>query len=71
MCEESLRGVEHHLWSSDSCPGYRRICALCSSKPNPRCTAVRAKGGGVLTEESEVKAPPPSVAVAAVRLIHQ
>ena len=27
-----------------------------SSKPIPRCTAVRAGGGGLLTEESEVKA---------------
>ena len=24
ICE----GVEHHLWSSDSCPAYRGICAL-------------------------------------------
>ena len=27
-----------------------------SSKPDPRCTAVRAEGGGLLTEEPEVKA---------------
>ena len=27
-----------------------------SSKPIPRCTAVRPEGGGLLTEESEVKA---------------
>ena len=29
---------------------------MCSSKPIPRCTVVRAKGGGLLTEESKVKA---------------
>ena len=52
ICE----GVEHHLWSSDSRPAYRGICALSSSKPIPRCTAVRAEGGGLLAEESEVKA---------------
>ena len=51
ICE----GVEHHLWSSDSL-AYRRIRALHSSKPVPRCTAVRAEGGGLLTEESKVKA---------------
>ena len=57
MCEDSVRGVEHHLWRSDSHPAYRRICALRSSNPIPRCTAVRAEGGGrLLTEESEVKA---------------
>ena len=27
-----------------------------SSKPIPRCAAVRAEGGGLFTEESEVKA---------------
>ena len=37
ICE----GVEHHLWSSDSCPAYRGVCALYSSKPVPCCTAVR------------------------------
>ena len=52
ICE----GVEHHVWSSDSHPAYRGTCALRSSKPIPRCTAVRAEGGGLLTEESEVKA---------------
>ena len=31
-------------------------CALRSSKPIPRCAAVRAEGGRLLTEESEVKA---------------
>ena len=41
---------------SDSHPAYRGICALRSSKPIPRCTAVKAEGGGLLTEESEVKA---------------
>ena len=51
FCED----VEHHLWSSDSRPAYRGICALRSSKPIPRCTAVKAEGGGLLTEESEVK----------------
>ena len=34
-------GVEHYLWSSDSRPAYRGICALRSSKPIPWCTAVR------------------------------
>ena len=48
ICE----GVEHHLWSSDSHPVYRGICALRSSKPVPWCTAVRAEGGGLLTEGS-------------------
>ena len=52
ICE----GVEHHLWSSDSHPAQKGICALRSSKSIPRCTAVRAEGGGLLTEESEVKA---------------
>ena len=52
ICE----GVEHHLWSSDSHPAYRRIHALRSSKPIPQCTAVRAEVGRLLTEESEVKA---------------
>ena len=56
MCEEFCEGVEHHLWSSDSRPACRGIHTLCSSKPVPRCTAVRAEGGGLLTEESEVKA---------------
>ena len=49
-------GAEHHLGSSDSRPAYRGIRALHSSKPVPQCTAVRAEGGGRLTEESEVKA---------------
>ncbi len=52
ICE----GVELHLWSSDSRPAYRGIPALHSSKPIPRCTAVRAEGGRLLTEESTVKA---------------
>ena len=52
ICE----GVEHHLWSSDSRRAYRGFRALRSSKPVPRCTAVRAEGGRLLTEESEVKA---------------
>ena len=51
ICE----GVEHHLWSSDSRPAYRGIRALRSSKPIPRCTAVRAEGGRLSTEDSEVK----------------
>ena len=42
ICE----GVEHHLWLSDSRPAYRGICALHSSKPIPRWTAVRAEGVG-------------------------
>ena len=40
-------GVEIHLWSRDSRPAFRGICALRSSKPVPRCTAVRAEGGGL------------------------
>ena len=52
ICE----GVEHHLWSSDSHPAYRGSCVLRSSKPVPRCTAVRAEGGELLTEDPEVKA---------------
>ena len=52
ICE----GVEHHLWSSDSRPAYRGICALRSSKPIPQCTAVTVEGGRLLTEESNVKA---------------
>ena len=52
ICE----GLKHHLWSIDSCCAYRGIHALRSSKPIPRCTAVRVESGGLLTEESEVKA---------------
>ena len=52
ICEEA----EHHLWSSDSRPVYRGISTLRSSKPLPRCAAVRAESGRLLTEASEVKA---------------
>jgi len=52
ICE----GVEHHLWSGESRPAYRGICALHSAKPVTWCTAVRVEGHGLLTEESEVKA---------------
>jgi len=52
ICE----GVEHHLWLRDSRPAYRGIRTMFPSIPVPRCTAVRAEGGGLLTEESEVKA---------------
>ena len=55
MCDE-FEGVEHNLWSSDSRPVYRGIHALRSSKPIPRCNAVRAEGGGLLTDSTEVKA---------------
>ena len=48
--------VEHHLWSSDYHAAFTGICALRSSKPILRCTAVGAEGGGLLTEESELKA---------------
>jgi len=48
-------GVEHHLWLSDSRPAYKGIWALRSSKAVLRCTAVRAEGCRLLTEESEVK----------------
>ena len=41
---------------SDCHPAYRGIHALRCSKPIPQCTAIRAEGGGILTEESEVKA---------------
>ena len=53
---EICKGAEHHLWSSNSRPAFRGIRALRSSKPVPRCATVRAEGGGLLTEESEVKA---------------
>ena len=49
-------GVERHLWSSDSRPAYRGIRTFRSPKPVPRCTVVRADGGRLLTEKSEVKA---------------
>ena len=45
-------GVEHHLWSCDSRPADRGIHTLRSSKPIPRCTAVIAEGGRLLTEDS-------------------
>ena len=41
---------------NDSCPTYRGIPTLRSSKPFPRCTSVRAEGGGLFREEAEVKA---------------
>ena len=53
---EDSEGVEYHLGSRDSRPANRRIHALRSSKPIPRCAVVRAEGGRLLTEESEVKA---------------
>ena len=52
ICES----VEHHLWSSDSRPAYKGICELRSAKRIPRCIVVRAEGGGLLTEKSEVEA---------------
>ena len=55
MCEES-EGIERHLWLTDSRPAYRGIRALRSSNPFPQCISVRAEGGRLLTEESEVKA---------------
>ena len=67
ICE----GVEHHLWSSDSRPAYRGIRTLHSSKPVPRCTAVRAESGRLLTEESEVKAAGPVTLSGCTRLFHQ
>ena len=54
--QEIFEGVQQHLWKSDSHTVYRGIRALHSSKPIPRCAAVRGEGGGLLTEESEVKA---------------
>ena len=53
---EICDGIEHHPWSSYSHAAYRGIRTLRSSKPVPRCTAVRGEGGGLLTEESKVKA---------------
>ena len=68
ICE----GVEHHLWTSDSRPAYSGIRALRSSKPIPRCAAVRVEGGGLLTEESEVKESAGPVTLSGcTRLIHQ
>ena len=52
ICE----GLEHHLWSSDSQPIYKGNRALRLTKPIPWCTAVGAEGGGLVIEESEVKA---------------
>ena len=67
MCEES-EGEANHLWSNYSCPAYRGIRALRSSKPIPQCTAVRAEGGRLLTEarwagyfERLYQADPPAV----------
>ena len=54
--QEIFEGVQQHLWKSDSHTVYRGIRALHSSKPIPQCAAVRGEGGGLLTEESEVKA---------------
>ena len=68
---EICEGLEHHLWSSDSRPAYRVICALRSSKPVPRCAAVRVEGGGLLTEESEVKARWAVTFSGCTRLTHQ
>ena len=67
ICE----GVENHLWSSDSRPDYRAIFPLHSSKPIPRCNAVRADGGGLLTVESEVRPAGPVTLIVCTRLIHQ
>ena len=67
ICE----GLECHLWSGDSCPAYGGIWALCSPKPAPRCTAVRAEGGEFLTEESEVKAHLASYFERCARQTHQ
>jgi len=64
ICE----GVEHHLWSSDSHPTSRGIRALRSSKPVPRCTPVRAEGGGLLIEESQLGIPTLTLQSTAVHL---
>ena len=66
ICE----GVEHCLWSSGSHPACRGICAVRSSKPLHLCTSVRTEGGGLLIEESEVKAPGPVTLNSCTRLIH-
>ena len=52
MCEKSVRGRALPV----SSPAYRGIRTLRSSKPIPRCTAVRTEAGRLLTEESELKA---------------
>ena len=67
ICE----GVEHHMWSSDSHPASRGIHTLLSSKPIPRCTAVKAESGGLLTEECEVKPTGPVTLSCCTRLTHE
>ena len=53
--EAQVRGVcetvESYLWSTDSRPAYRGICALRSSKPPPCCSA----DGTILTGGSETR----------------
>ena len=46
----TCEGVEHHLWSSNSRPACRAICALRFSKPVPHRTEIRAEGGELLTD---------------------
>ena len=41
-----------------------------SSKPILQCTAVRTEGGGLLAEESEMKAAGPIILSGCTRLIH-
>ena len=55
MCEESVRGLSI-ISGQMILVVLTGIHALRSFKPVPRCTAVRSEGGGLLTEESEVKA---------------
>ena len=51
--EAQVRGVcetvESHLWSTDSRPAYRGIRTLCSSRPPPHCSTVKAANGTTLT----------------------
>uniref|UniRef100_A0A8C4Q754 Reverse transcriptase domain-containing protein n=1 Tax=Eptatretus burgeri TaxID=7764 RepID=A0A8C4Q754_EPTBU len=55
MCEESVRG-QSITCGRDSHSAYMGTCALHCSKPILGWTAVRAEGGGLLTEESKVTA---------------
>ena len=56
MCEESMRRYSVTCGQVNARAACRGLCALHSSKPVPRCTAVRAEGRGLLTEESEMEA---------------
>ena len=55
LCVRNLLG-ESITCGRDSRPAYRGIRALRSSKHVSQCTTVRAEGGDLLTEESDLKA---------------